>query len=470
MKKTQFLLVAAASALVATAPAMAADFKVGDDTVLTIGGLLAVGVKSSGVTNVQPADTANPRTEFGVQDNTSRVIFAGSSEFFPGWKGVFYIESRFTTNVSPIDPLMPGLPPGMAQQYTAGNMTGWANGTTYGGIQTPYGRLVFGKSTLYYLDGANMDYLGVPGPGEGYRAWDAGALGVFSMLSQVGTVIRSTQLGNATIAALPLATLQIDRCQNVIRYDSPAVAGFNLALAYTKNPFGQSNVDTSVPASSPTNPVMAYPPPRAYNAGGTFYANLRYNNGPFTAFASVLSNVMEGGLNNSLQEIYIQNLLPGINSALSGAYKTNVNLEIQGPMDTHAYRFGAGYKFGGCFRAGFVYDYTSVDNGIIGTTLTAARHTLEVPLSYEWGKNRAYATYHKVGDTSNIAMSGCSMETVGYDYAFTKKMFAGVFFTSLHNDVNGIYQPFLTGTVLGNTPPLTGESWHQISVDINWWF
>ena len=443
MNKRTLILVAG-TALVSSLPSWGADFPVGQNSSLSVGGLFAVGLKDSQVTNVQPGDTRKPTAEIGVIDNTSRVIIAGYSEFAPGWKAIFNVESRFTTNVSPIDPLMPGLPPAMAQQYSAGNMTGWANGETWAGFSTPYGKLVFGKTTFYYLDGLNMDYFGVPGPGEGYRAWDGNGLGVFNMLSQVGTSIK---LGGNAIGGLPLATMQIDRAQNAIRYDSPKMGGFDLTLAYSKNPFGEQNAAGQATAS------------RNYEDGGTVWGRVRYNNGPFTAFASVLNSVLQGGINNSTQGIFLNDAFSAITPAI-----------IQGPMDTHAYRFGAGYLLPGGVRVGFVYDSTAVANGIIGTNLTAKRNVLEIPVSYGWNDHRVYVTYNKAGDTSNLANSGATQMTVGYDYAFTKKMFGGIFFTQLNNNSNGNYQPFLSGTVLGNSAPATGENWHQVSIDINFWF
>ena len=444
MKRLQFALVAA-TALVTTLPSLGADFQVGDKSSLSVGGLFAVGLKDSAVTNIQPGDTRKPTSEIGIIDNTSRVIIAGATEFAPGWKAIFNVESRFTTNVSPIDPLMPGLPATMAQQYTAGNMTGWANGETWAGLSSPYGRLVMGKTTFYYLDGLNMDYFGVAGPGEGYRAWDGNGLGVFNMLSQVGTSIK---LGGQAIGGLPIATMQIDRAQNALRFDSVNIHGFDFTLAYSKNPFGEQNT------AGQTNYG------RPYEDGGTFWGRVRYNNGPFTAFASMLSNVIQGGNNNSTQAIFL-------NQAFQGVVNGNI---IQGPLDTHAYRFGAGYLLPGNVRVGFVYDNTSVANGVIGTTQTAQRSVLEIPVSYGWGANRAYLTYNKAGNTSNLANSGATQVTVGYDYAFTKKMFAGIFFTQMTNESNGNYQPFLSSTVLGNSAPATGENWHQISIDINYWF
>jgi predicted porin len=439
--KNKLLLIAAASAFASTLPVRGADFEVGPGTTLSVSGLFTVGVKDSLVSNITPNDTRAHNSELRVDDNTSRVIFSGSTNIvWPGWKALFYIENRFTANAEPIDPLMPGLPPGMTQ-YTAGNMTGWANGPTYAGISGPFGRLILGKSTFYYLDGLDYGYIGgALGAGESYRAWDAQALGVFNMLSQVGTSIMA---GGHAVAGLPLATLQIDRTQNAIEYDSPRIAGFDFTIGYSKNPYNSPN--NSEPAQFG----------RAYEDGGCWWERLRYNNGGFMASASKLDVVVQGGNNTALQAVYLNNILPGF---------------IQGPLDTHAYRLTAGYKLPMGLKFGVVYDDTSVDNGVIGTRLKAERHIVEVPVSYNWGKSAAYVTYNKASSTSNLPDSGATMWTVGYDYELAKKTFAGIFYTTLNNASNGNYQPFLSTTVLGGTGPSTGENFRQISLDINFWF
>jgi hypothetical protein len=438
MKKQ--LIVVAASALASTLPSWGADFQVGANTNFSISGLVAVGAKDSLVSKINPSDTATHNSEFRVDDNTSRLIVAGATNLkWPGWQAIFNIESRFTTNAQPIDPLMPGLPPQMAQQYTAGTMTGWADGDTWGGVASPYGKLVFGKTTLYYQD----SFAGAPGAkgaGESYRAWDGNGTGLYNLLSQVGTSIR---IGGNALGGLSLQTLQITRAQNVVRYDSPTFAGIDCTVAYTKNPYGQEN--NSQPAQYG----------RAYTDGGTWWERVRYNNGGFTASASKLDIVVQGGNNNSLQGIYLNDAIPGI---------------VKGPMDTHAYRLAAGYTMPMGLKFGVVYDSTAVDNGVIGTTLQAKRSVITVPVSYSWGDNAVYATYNKAGNTSNIADSGATQMTFGYDYALTKRIFAGIFLTTLSNQTNGNYQPFLSSTVLGGTAPTTGENWRQISIDLNYWF
>lgn len=436
--KKQLIVVAAASALASTLPTRAADFQVGANTNFSISGVVAVGIKDSCVYKINPNDQIPHHSELRVDDNTSRLIVAGATNLkWPGWQAVFNVESRFFANAQPIDPLMAGLPSSM-QTYNAGGLSGWADGETWAGFNTPYGKLTIGKTTFYYQDG----FAGAPGlkgPGESYRAWDGNGTGLYNMLAQVGSSIR---MGGQTVGGLAIQTMQITRAQNTIRYDSPTIYGFDATVGYTKNPYGSPN--NSAPAQFN----------RSYEDGGTWWERVRYNNGKFTAFASKLDVVIQGGNNNSLQATYLNSILPGL---------------IQGPMDTHAFRGGAGYTWEG-LKFGFVYDHTEVDNGVIGTKLTASRGVWEIPVSYSWGDNAVYATYNRAGNTTNISQSGATQWDFGYDYAFTKRIFAGVFLTMISNQANGNYVPFLSSTVLGGTAPGTGENFRQISFDINYWF
>ena len=431
MNKTQLLIVAA-TALASTLPALGADFQVGSNTTIDLSGLIAVGVKNSEVTNLAPGDTRPVQSEWRINDNTSRFIFSGATVLNSDWKIIFRVESRFVVNACPYMELAPGLYQNGKIPVSTGDATGWADGDSWAGVATPIGSFVFGKSTLYYLDGLCMDYFGVNGPGESYRAWDGNGLGVFNLLSNVGSNI------------IPIPTMDITRSSNVVRYDSVKAAGFDLTLAYTKNPGGQENTVGETAFGRP------------YENGGTTWARVRSNHGPFTACASCLNRVVQGGVNSGLTADILNAVLP------AGF--------VKGPMDTHATRYGVGYSLPMGLKFGAVYDTTAVDNGILGTTLTAKRSVLEVPVRYSWGPHAVYVTYNKAGSTTNIANSGATQMTYGYDVALSKRVFVGAFFTTLSNQANGNYQPFLANTVLGGTGPGVGENWHQFSVDLNYWF
>ncbi|MES2259999.1 MAG: porin [Pseudomonadota bacterium] len=404
-------IIATAVALAAAAPlaAQAVDFAVGSSTNLSINGLFAVGLKNGEVSNT----TRAVKNEIRIDDNTSRLIFSGNTDLGQGIKAIFRVESRFTTDTRPSTPLIPGSASNVA------SATGWADGDTYAGIAGSFGSIYFGKSTLYYADTLSMPYLGIKGAGEGYRAWDGNGLATFNLLSEVGT-----KGGNFT-------TFGITRSQNVLRWDSAPVNGFDGSVAYTKNAAGDENHFGCAGCAVD------------YASGGTWYGRLRYNGGPLTASLSAFNTKVQG-------------------AAVAAPYV--------GPLDKTGVRAGVGYTFDTGLKLGLVYDNTKVKNGIPGVAQDAKRGVIELPASYSWGPHAAYVTYTRAGNTSNLDASGARQFNLGYDYMLGKNTFAGVMFTRFKNDSNGGYAPFLTGSALGATSPRPGEGFRQLSFDVNYWF
>jgi len=404
-------IIASAIALGLTLPAVshAYDFNVGSGSELSISGLFAVGAKNAEVTNT----TRDVKAETRIDDNTSRLIFAGKTDLGDGYKAIFRIESRFTADTRPYTPLVPGT------TITTGSATGWADGDTWVGLTGGFGSAYFGKSTLYYSDTFAAPNVGLNGPGESYRIWDANGLATFNLLSEVGT------------KGANFTTLGITRSQNVLRYDSPNVSGFDGSLAYTKNASGDEN-HFGCAGCAPD-----------YESGGTWYGRVRFNDGPWNASLSFFDTKVQGAV---------------------------VTAPFVGPLDKTGYRAGVAYTFPFNLKVGAVYDNTVVKNGIPGVAEDAKRSVFSIPMTYMWDKNAAYVTYTRAGNTSNLDNSGATQLNLGYDYAFAKNTFVGVFVTKLKNDTSGSYTPFLSGTSLGATAPKTGEGFRQISIDVNYWF
>lgn len=403
------LALALALCFAAPLAAQAADFTVGANTNITLSGLFAVGGKISEVTN-----TSRPvEQEKRFDDNTSRLVIAGNTDLGDGLKVIFRIESRFTSDTRPGTPLVPG----SATTVSAG--TGWADGDTWVGLGGKFGSVYFGKSTLYYADTLAVPNAGLRGAGENYRIWDANGLSTYNMLSQVGT--KGALLG----------TLGITRAQNMVRYDSPVVQGFDGSVAFTKNAGGDEN---KVGCAGCTGD---------YTDGATWYGRVRYNGGPVTASLSVFNTKVQG---NVFAAPYL------------------------GPMDKTGVRAGLGYYFPSGLKLGVVYDKTNVKNGIPGEVGDANRGVVSLPVSYFWGKHGAHVTYTRAGNTSNVPDSGATQLNLVYDYALAKNAFVGLFLTQIRNEANGTYAPFLAGTSLGATGPRAGENFRQLSANINFWF
>jgi hypothetical protein len=446
--KIRFAVVAAASALVAL-PSYGQGIPVTGATNITISGLLSVGVKNSQISQgdslaSQWATRSAMPSETHVDDNTSRLIIASTSKITDGWNVIFRLENRFTPNTRPGDALLPavGTPP--AQLAVAG-ATGWADGDTWGGVSSPYGTITVGKTTVYYTDTISAGYLApsLEQPGESYRIWDANGLASFNLLSGFQTGTNTGGLG--VLASTTNNTMGNTRARNTIRYDSilfkPSGADLlQFSLAWSKNPAAAQKMWNSAQNSS------------TYEGGQTIYGKVLYNGYGFSASASYLDQKFQG-----VEDISSTTGLP------------NPNLELK------AMRLGLSYKWQG-LKVGVVYDSTNMTNGINnGTAILsysdAKRSVIEVPVSYSFGDHAVYATYTKADKTSSFANTGASQMNFVYDYAMTKRAFIGFYYTSLKNEVNAYYQPFLTGfSPFGGSAIARGESWRQAGIIMNYWF
>jgi hypothetical protein len=410
----------AAAVIATTLPAQVAPVSVMGNTNITISGLLAIGAKASEVTNTVRPGMA---TEYYLCDNTSRLIISSNSKITDGWNVIANIESRFEPNDGPGTNLVPNV---SATGFTTGAYYGgWAEGDTWGGVSSPYGSITFGKNTVYYADTIETAAVGAYGPGESYRIWDANGLATFNLLDGVQEYVGGAAAGSKY-------TMGNTRSQNVVKYTSPMIAGaYAFTLAFSKNPYGSELQYTT------TTPV-------SYENGGMFAAKGIYNKGPVSASISLLSVKVQGG---------------------ASAYNGN----------TQAYRLGASYKVPVGLKVGVVFDHTAVTDAIgtsaVIATKTAVRDVFEIPISYTFLTDHAvYVTYTKAGNTSNVSNSGATQYNFVYDYAMTKRAAVGLFCSAIHNQSSAAYAPFLAGTNLGPTSPGQGENWHQIGINMNYWF
>ena len=418
----------------AYAPAPALGFYVGSFTNISIAGLLAVGLKESQVTN-----TSRPglNTETRLDDNTSRLIITSSSKIASGWNVIFRIESRFQADVRPVDPAYNNNNLIGTATYHTGDVTGWADGDTYGGISSPYGSILFGKSTVYYTDTINVGYLGLPAaPGESYRIWDDNGLGTFNVLDQV------TPLTKAGVAYASTFTLGNTRSRNVLRFNSMNYSGFDFQLAWSQN-FSGDELHYVAPGTA------GYA--RSYTNGLGLYGTARYNKGPLSVQVSAVEQRITGGV-----------YAPAAQA---------------GPPDLLAYRAGASYTFPFGLRLGVVYDHTQYDNSAFSSPAStvadtaAKRDAWLIPVSYAFGPHAVYATYGIAGKTTSAADTGATQLNIGYDYALTKRAFIGLYYTSIKNDKNAHYTPFLAGYTFGPTAnSVAGENWWQLGLNLNYWF
>jgi hypothetical protein len=440
--KLQYIL-AAATALITAGTAQAQGIQVTSGTNVTIGGLLAVGVKNSSLSQGNSSNAAWASrnalpSETHVDDNTSRLIIGSTSKITDGWNVVFSVESRFTADTRPGDNVTVGL----GATTPVANATGFADGDTFGGVSSPYGTIIVGKSTLYYTDTISAGYLApvLEAPGEGQRVWDANGLATFNILS---SYLAGAVVGGTFQPGFAKNILGNTRSRNVIRYNSifykPTGKDLlDFSIAYTKNAAGAEN--EAVPNyAAPVIPASANN--STYASGSTVYARMRYNGYGFSASGSYLDQKFQG------------------------IATTAANTELK------AMRLGISYKVAG-FKAGVVYDSTNSVNGVNtgGVLSDATRTAFAIPVSYTMGDHGFYATYATAGNTSSYADSGAKQINFGYDYALTKRAFVGLWVTKLANGANAYYAPFLAGYSFGGSTVQKGETFTQFGVNLNYWF
>jgi predicted porin len=141
-----------------------------------------------------------------VFDNSSRVGLRGTEDLGNGLKAIFQIETGVNIDN--------GSNTGQGGQTNASSGF-WASRDSFVGIDSNFGRLTFGRQSIYWANGVNAqfaaNYINTEIP------WTNG--------TAMGR-IHSGALGSATPA----------RVSNVVQYTTPTFAGINGTLSFSPNP------------------------------------------------------------------------------------------------------------------------------------------------------------------------------------------------------------------------------------------
>jgi predicted porin len=138
---------------------------------------------------------------FRVFDNSSRVGFRGTEELGGGLRAIFQIETGVNIDN--------GSNTGQGGQAAAS--TGfWASRDSFVGLDSNFGRLTFGRQSIYWANGVNAqfstNYINSQIP------WTDG-----------------TQLGRISTG------IAVARVSNVVQYTTPSFGGFNATVSYSPN-------------------------------------------------------------------------------------------------------------------------------------------------------------------------------------------------------------------------------------------
>ena len=106
---------------------------------------------------------------------------------------------------------------------------------------------------------------------------------------------------------------------------------------------------------------------------------------------------------------------------------------------------------------GLGYDRSSLDLG----AATSSRTAWNIPVNYAFGPHKIYFEYAHANDASNtVGNSAGNQWMLGYDYAFSKRTSAGMYYTKVSNNAAGSYDMFARGRYATTT--LAGEDARQI--------
>ena len=368
------------------------------------------GLAAISYNNYKVTDTARfAATENRLDDNTSRFTIKGSEDLGGGLSAYFQFENRVSLDTRP--------------NATFGNTQGLGDGESFVGLKhKDLGSVGFGKFAMHYHEG--MGY------SESYRALQTQMYASAGILGQVGwnNASNLNYIAGST------------RQQNTMKYDSPNWNGFTFKAAYSFSNFGNegtlTNTGLTGGASNQYGGTVAAATNDEYNKGYGYNIAGRYNNGPINVLLSYFRFKPENGTRFFGQE---------------------------------SWKLHADYKFGFGLKVGLGYDNSTIEQALSADD--RKRTAWMIPISYSFGQHAVYLTYAKANSMDNISNSGARQYTVAYDYAFSKRTFAGASYVNLANQKNAAYTPWLSGiSTLGGSGLLMGENARILSFNLTHFF
>ncbi len=139
---------------------------------------------------------------FQVFDGSSRVGFRGTEDLGSGLRAIFQIETGVNVDN--------GSNTGQGGQANASSGF-WASRDSFVGLDSNFGRLTFGRQSIYWANGVNAQFAA----------------------NYINTEIpwtNGTQLGRISLQSASVA-----RVSNTVQYTTPTFVGMNLTLSYSTN-------------------------------------------------------------------------------------------------------------------------------------------------------------------------------------------------------------------------------------------
>ncbi len=287
------------------------------------------------------------------------------------------------------------------------------------------------------LDSGALANSGNSGVGFMHDSWGKFTIGRWDMhydesarllgASRAGSL--QTMLHNGLLSQVNGTTVANGtRTPNILMWDSPNWNGFTARLAYSAGFQGNEGITTHAAGNA--------------GAGSAWTGALRYNNGPWAAGYSYWHGNQEarGG---------------GINT-----------------VDQRGHRVNVGYTFAMGLKVGLGIDRSSLErNNNLGDNRRTAWY---LPISYTWGPHAVYFQYARAGQMTNDGNTNSAANAwgLGYDYAFSKRTSAGIFYTKINNNKGAMYNLFTQAPhgaagANGAGGPAAGEDPRQFYIGMN---
>jgi predicted porin len=345
---------------------------------------------------------------FRVFDNSSRVGFRGTEDLGSGLRAIFQIETGVNVDN--------GSNTGQGGQANVSSGF-WASRDSFVGLDSNWGRLTFGRQSIYWQNGVNAqfsaNYINSQIP------WTDG-----------------TQLGRVSTG------VSVARVSNVVQYTSPTFAAMNLTASYSTN--AQENQQQVFPAAGVTTTDAD---------GYIFGLTWRGTWGPFYAQADYAEN-------------------NGNKFLVAGA---------QQQQKAKLYKVGGSWGYMPGSRIGLIWVRTDTNNqGGLTPGIAAGDDVYQDGWTINWeqtfGNIQVMAQYGWTGDikdcnaattTVSCSDSDSSAFMVGVRYFLSKRTWVYASYNQVSNKANQFAD--YTGSSITSTTGLTAAGPNPLGADPKIW-